>query len=134
MISIQDTLRAIESRIQPLVASRRSPEGIMGSAPIVDFDDLRAGDRPCARPAGFNAIADRHTTECDSNIGQLPRHTAGLKRAKVFQMTVAAASMRAHYFATPEEPALAITDPCGRGGPAPGALPTNLNWGIWGLR
>src|SRR5580658_6395178 len=42
----------------------------------------------------------------DPNIGQLPHHAAGLKRAMVFQMTVAAASSRVQHFATPKAPHL----------------------------
>src|SRR5580658_4875453 len=42
----------------------------------------------------------------DSNIGQLPHRAAGLKRARVSQVTVAAASSRAQHFATPKAPHL----------------------------
>jgi carbonic anhydrase len=44
----------------------------------------------------------------DSNIGHLPQNTSGLKRAKVFQMTVAAASSRGQHFAARKAPHLQL--------------------------
>lgn len=70
----------------------------------------------------------------DSNISQPPHHTAGLKRAKVFQMTVTAASPRAQHVVAPKAPQLQFVIRAVRGASGPGVLLASLDYGIWRLQ